>query len=93
MVIVNATGSTNFINLNYKEASALPYQATNIIQIELIQKKIIPIISTESSNKKETSIWEIVPDLQADLTLFNSQSPKHFCLYYTFFQNNQCQHT
>lgn len=39
MVIVNATGSANFINLNYKEASALPYPATNIIQIELIHKK------------------------------------------------------
>lgn len=45
MVILNATGSANFINLNYKEASvlsylaALPYPATNIIQIELIQKK------------------------------------------------------
>lgn len=54
MVIVYATRSANFINLNYKEASALPYPATNIIQIELIRKKIISIISTVSSNKKET---------------------------------------
>jgi hypothetical protein len=58
MVILNATGSTNFINLNYKEASvlsylaALPYPATNIIQIEIIQNKITPIISTVSSNRK-----------------------------------------
>ena len=60
MVIVNATGSANFININYKEASALPYPATNIIQIELIhKKKITPIISTVSSNKKQTPYWEL----------------------------------
>jgi len=62
MVILNATGSASFINLNYKEASALPYlatltyPATNIIQTELIHKKIIPIISTVSSNKKKLHI-------------------------------------
>jgi hypothetical protein len=61
MVIVYATGSANFINLNYKEVSAFPYPATNIIQIELTQKKIIPIISTVSSNKKETPYWKLSP--------------------------------
>jgi len=45
MVILNATGSANFIHLNYKDASALsclaalPYPATNIIQIGLMQRK------------------------------------------------------
>jgi len=62
MVILNATGSANFINLNYKDTSVLSYlaaflyPANNIIQMRLIQKKII---ATVSSNKKETPYWKL----------------------------------
>ena len=91
MLILHATRSANFINLNYEDTSALsylaalPYPATNIIQIGLKQtNKKKPIIATESSNKKRNPILEIVPDFQADLILYHSKSPKHFCNHHFF---------